>query len=73
MTRRDLPDWWNYPVQCRQGHPWAPGKVTVSWVVCGCAGGDGHLRVSCRADGCPSAAWYKPRHREGAEVTGRPG
>jgi hypothetical protein len=46
----------------------------VSWVVCGCAGDSkgGHLRVSCRADGCPSV-WYQPAHHSGKEVTGRPG
>jgi hypothetical protein len=65
-------DWWKYPVKCGHGHPWGPGRVIVSWVVCQCAldGGEGHLRVSCRTDGCPSV-WYQPPHRPGAEVTGR--
>jgi len=46
-----------------------PGRVTVSWLPCGCAGGLGRLRVSCRTDGCTSPAWYQPRHRDGAELT----
>jgi hypothetical protein len=58
---------WRYPTECRNGHSWAPGLITVSWLPCLCAGpgSTGHLRVSCRADGCTSAAWYEPRHIEG--------
>jgi len=67
------PGWWAYPLACRNGHEWRPGTITVSWLPCTCRGGLGHLRVSCRTDGCTSPAWYKPRHREGAEITGRPG
>jgi hypothetical protein len=44
--------------------------VIVSWMPCACgpareaqAKGPGHLRVSCRAEGCPSV-WYKPRHEQ---------
>jgi hypothetical protein len=68
------PEWWRYPKRCSRGHLWRPGTVSVSWVVCQCAGVDneGHLRVSCRADRCPSV-WYDPPHERGAEVTGRPG
>ena len=29
-------DWWCYPLQCRNGHPWAPGRVNVSWMPCDC-------------------------------------
>ncbi len=49
--------------------------VRWAWQPCLCAGpgSTGHLRVSCRADGCTSAAWYRPRHVEGQEVTSRPG
>jgi hypothetical protein len=64
------PDWWAYPVACGHGHPWGPGRVIVSWLPCACgpareaqAKGPGHLRVSCRAEGCPSV-WYKPRHEQ---------
>jgi hypothetical protein len=49
-----------------------PARVIVSWTPCGCAGGDGHLRVRCRERSCTSA-WYQPPHQPGAEVTGRPG
>jgi hypothetical protein len=68
------PDWWRYPKRCSHGHVWRPGSISVSWVICLCTGdlSEGHLRVSCRAEGCPSV-WYQPPHRPGAEVTGRPG
>ncbi len=65
------PDWWCYPVACRRGHPWGPGLVSVSWTPCGCAGGDGHLRVHCREQGCRET-WYKPPHEPGTEVIGYP-
>ena len=54
------PDWWDYPAQCEQGHPWEPGQVLVGWLNCTCppvvaAGGPaGHTVVYCRAEGCPS-------------------
>jgi hypothetical protein len=41
----------------------------VSWTPCGCAGGDGHLRVRCAERGCRSV-WYQPPHVPGTEVTG---
>ncbi len=65
------PDWWSYPLECGRGHPWGPGQVSVSWTPCGCAGGDGHLRVRCLEDGCASV-WYKPPHIPGAELAGYP-
>ena len=60
------PDWWCYPLECAQGHPWGPGRVTVGWMPCDCesalAGNQlGHLWVRCRTNGCPSI-WYRPRH-----------
>lgn len=70
------PDWWTYPERCSNGHTWAPGLVTVSWMPCDCAGarrndgGLGHLRVSCRADGCRSA-WYRPRHESAQAADGQ--
>jgi hypothetical protein len=63
-----LPWWWDYPRECRNGHPWGPGKVAVSWTPCECRSaqaersrGPGHLTVECRTPGCRSA-WYRPRH-----------
>jgi len=64
-----LPDWWQYPAACEQGHPWGPGRVIVSWMHCHCgpavaaAGGrgpPGHLAVFCNASpGCRSV-WFRP-------------
>jgi hypothetical protein len=45
-----------------------PGLVIVSWLPRGCAGGDGHLRVSCAEPACASV-WYSPQHVPGTEVT----
>jgi hypothetical protein len=73
MDAVERPAWWSYPLQCRNNHVWRPGTVTVSWLPCLCAGGTGHLMVSCRTDGCDSPAWHRPRHREGAEIGSRPG
>jgi len=61
------PDWWCYPIACQNRHPWGPGRVLVSWTVCGCASGDGRLRVHCAEPGCRSI-WYKPPHQPGAEL-----
>lgn len=36
MDVRRLPEWWIYPTQCGNGHPWGPGKVIVSWMPCLC-------------------------------------
>ncbi len=33
---RMRPDWWCYPERCQNGHEWAPGLITVSWVLCDC-------------------------------------
>jgi hypothetical protein len=71
MEERKPPAWWFYPLQCEQGHPWAPGKVLVSYVFCECppvraAYGDqdgiGHLTVQCGEPGCRSK-WYSPPHK----------
>jgi hypothetical protein len=52
-----LPDWWDYPARCEQGHLWGPNPVIVSWMHCHCPGGGGsrsgtrpagHQVVSCR-------------------------
>ena len=76
-VQRDIrrPDWWCYPLACRNGHPWSPGKITVSWMPCDCPAalaerdrGWGHLRVCCRTPGCGSV-WYRPRH----ELSQEPG
>lgn len=67
------PDWWCYPDRCGNGHRWAPGLVSVSWMPCNCAvardgtTGRGHLRVSCLTDGCRSV-WYPSGH--GSESAG---
>ena len=51
------PAWWFYPEQCENGHPWAPGLISVSFTRCDCppiraaygdTGGLGHLTVACR-------------------------
>jgi len=66
------PDWWSryYPERCTNGHDWGPGKIIVSWMLCGCPpaqasagpGPAGHLAVHCNAvPGCRSV-WYRPRH-----------
>src|SRR6266498_2924245 len=59
MNDVERPGWWCYPVACRKGHPWGPGRVSVGWTPCRCAGGDGHLRVHCGEQGC-GETWYKP-------------
>ena len=69
MRDTERPGWWRYPPECRYGHPWGPGLVIVSWLPCGCAGGDGHLRVSCADPACASV-WYSPQHVPGTEVAG---
>jgi hypothetical protein len=53
----------------RAGIRGVPGLVIVSWTPCGCAGGDGHLRVRCAERGCRSV-WYQPPHVPGTEVAG---
>jgi len=65
----ERPGWWCYPLECRYGHPWRPGRVLVGRTSCLCAGGDGHLRVHCAEPECPSV-WYRPPHVPGMEVTG---
>ncbi len=62
MADAERPNWWCYQLQCRNGHDWRPGTITVSWLPCLCAGNGstGHLRVSCRTDGCTSPAWVPP-------------
>ena len=73
MGEGSWPEWWCYPRQCRRGHVWRPGTISVSWVVCSCAsnGKGGHIRVSCRVEAC-SSVWHDPPHQAGMEVTGRP-
>jgi hypothetical protein len=63
----ERPSWWKYPLECAYGHAWGPGRVIVSWLPCGCAGGDGHLLVSCAEPEC-AAVWYQPPHQSGVDV-----
>jgi len=67
------PAWWDYPLECENGHEWGPGRVIVSFARCDCApvraayperGSRGHLSVACREPGCRSV-WYSPRHERG--------
>jgi hypothetical protein len=65
------PDWWTYPDECQEGHPWGPGRVIVSWMPCACDPaqkaqdrGPGHRVVECRTKGCRSVPWYDPVHDE---------
>ena len=37
----DLPEWWPYPAQCGQGHPWSPGHILVSCMRCPCRADEG--------------------------------
>lgn len=57
------PDWWPtwLPDRCGNGHELGPGLVSLSWVQCDCAGGQGHQVHYCRAQGCH---WhmYPPEH-----------
>jgi len=72
MPGSALPNWWRYPLACREGHTWKPGAVTVLWVVCGCAGGTG----TCGCHAGPMAARAQrgtDRDIGSAELTGRPG
>jgi hypothetical protein len=64
------PAWWFYPLECENGHEWAPGLVSVSFTRYDCppvmaaygeTGGHGHLTVACAEPGCTST-WYSPRH-----------
>jgi hypothetical protein len=71
MNDVERPGWWWYPLACRKGHPWGPGRVSVGWTPCRCAGGDGHLRVHCGERDC-GETWYKPPHTAGAEIVGYP-
>ena len=66
------PWWWSYPVECGNGHIWAPGKVNVSWEPCQCRPareaqprGSGHRTIACRTPGCDYVA-YEPQHDEAA-------
>jgi hypothetical protein len=75
MDRVTRPDWWPYPQQCGNGHPWAPGRIIVSWEPCQCEParaaqprGSGHRVVLCRAGGCQSV-WYQPRHDAASALT----
>lgn len=74
MGKIELPDWWLFPVACRAGHEWGPGRVTVSWTPCPCAGnsGRGHQSVRCVAEGC-GETWHDPPHAAGAELRGPAG
>jgi len=63
------PSWWFYPLECLNGHIWAPGTITVGWSPCDCppavaahgeVSGAGHLVVWCNQPGCNSR-WYRPR------------
>ena len=65
------PYWWAYPLRCREGHPWGPGRVVVGWTPCPCAGnsGRGHLTVACAAPGCDER-WYEPPHAPRADLRG---
>src|SRR5579875_3144895 len=63
MDDIDWREWWSFPLRCRNGHPWRPGTVTVSWIPCRCPSaqaeaGRGHMTVRCGAPGCPES-WYK--------------
>jgi hypothetical protein len=58
-----LPDWWCYPEQCGNGHPWGPDRVVLSWQHCHCgpalaatAGQEpcAHQTVQPWAEGCRS-------------------
>ena len=62
------PAWWTYPIRCGNGHPWAPGRVLVSWEPCQYAParaaqprGSGHRLIACRTEGCDWIV-YKPPH-----------
>lgn len=66
------PDWWDYPLGCRNGHPWGPGRVLVSWTPCPCGGDLGHSRVHCATLGCQET-WYEPPHAPGADLRGPEG
>jgi len=70
------PAWWAYPKQRRNGHPWGPGRVLVSWRPCQCdparkaqPQGSGHRMIRCREAGCGSV-YFQPRHEPGGEVGG---
>jgi hypothetical protein len=44
-------------LKCRNGHPWGPGHVTISWAPCDSPAaladpGRGHLVVHCHGAGC---------------------
>jgi len=58
--------WSCIPLQCRLGHPWRPGTVTISWDPCECgpaqAARGGHVRVTCGAPRC-SEVWCAPLHK----------
>ena len=69
------PDWWNYPLSCRNSHPWGPGRVLVSWTPCPCGGGGpgaGHQQVHCAELGCRET-WYEPPHAPDADLLGQKG
>ena len=61
------------PEQCRLGHPWGPGLVSMSWEPCDCPAAEpargGHITVRCLAEfgligdrRCPEE-WLAPRHQ----------
>jgi hypothetical protein len=39
------------PTECGNGHPYRPGHVTKSFVMCGCDGGSGHSVYHCEECG----------------------
>lgn len=70
MTFQDVPSdqWRRYdgntvvevpPKACPNGHPYKPGRVTVSWLPCSCAGTQGHRTYECLECG---AVLYRPAH-----------
>src|SRR6266516_3623724 len=77
------PGWWCYPLECQNGHVWAPGTILVGWTPCDCApavaahgsaSGAGHLVGLLRAPGVPVdlvPAAARAGHLTG--VTVRPG
>jgi hypothetical protein len=52
----DLPEWWPYPAQCGQGHPWSPGHVLVSYMRCPVPRRRRHLRAHRGSGARPTAA-----------------
>ncbi|HXP21416.1 MAG TPA: hypothetical protein VN840_17370 [Streptosporangiaceae bacterium] len=70
MEQRRYPDW---PAECRLGHPWRPGTVTIEWTACDCppaltARGT-HLTVRCGHERCEET-WQSPLHRPDRELLG---